>query len=63
MAIAFWAVVLAGIVMLFRWLWKFADKIEKEEIEERRWEEYLAYMWSTDPQAAYYWQQQYNARR
>jgi hypothetical protein len=57
MSLSFWLVVLTAVTLVFRWLWRVADKIEREEAEERQWAEYLGNLWQTDPQSAWYWQQ------
>jgi hypothetical protein len=62
-AVAFWIAVLATIALIFYLLWRFAEKIEREEEEERRWSEYLTFLWHTDPHQANYWQQVHDQRR
>ena len=52
----FWIAVLIVISIIFRLLWKFAAKIEKEEQEEQQWLTYIEQLSQYDPQAAMQWQ-------
>jgi len=56
MAWAFWIGVIVGISLLFWWLWKFADRIEREEAEEQQWIAWLQQLWQYSPYEAQYWQ-------
>ena len=47
--------VLGIIILIFWWLWRFSEKIEREEREEHQWNDYLSMLWQNDPQAAMYW--------
>ena len=65
-----WIGILVGVTLLYFWLWRFAKKIEEEELVEaqiRQYDEdmnaYLAWLWQNDPTSAYYYQQQYDQER
>ena len=53
----FWIGLLIIMAIVFRWLWKLAAKIEQEELEEKQWLEYIAWMQQYDPYQAMQWQE------
>lgn len=57
-----WIGALAAIVLLFWWLWRFAERIEQAEYEEEQWREYINYLWQSDPAQAQYWQYEYERK-
>lgn len=53
---AFWLSVLGGTIILFWRLWRFAEKIELQELEEQSWLTYIDSLKYSDPEQAMYWQ-------
>ena len=64
MAIAWiaWIIILTGIIGAFLLLWRFAERIERDELEERQWREYIAQLWIYDPSQAQYWQYEFERK-
>jgi peptide methionine sulfoxide reductase MsrA len=56
---AAWLSILSAIALIFYLLWRYADKIEREEQFEQQWKDYLTQLWATDPNQAAYMQQYY----
>ena len=50
-----WITILVTITLIFWWLWRFADCIEREEAIESQWRQYIASVAQVDPYAAQYW--------
>lgn len=57
-----WVIILISIVFAFWWLWRFAERIEREEMEEEQWRAYIAELWQYDPNQALYWQTEFERR-
>ena len=62
MAVSTWLVLLAVIAFIFWRLWKLAISIEQQEAEEEQWLAWIDSLRSTDPYAAYYWQNEFDQR-
>lgn len=62
MAIVLWLVVLLVVVLIFIWMWRLADRIERAEREELSLREYIASLRQADPNQAMYWQQVYDMK-
>jgi hypothetical protein len=54
-----WIGILVAVSILCRWLWKLADKIERQEQYEAQWLPFLETMQRSDPWSVPYWRQQY----
>jgi hypothetical protein len=60
----FWIAALSVIAGIFWVLWRYAEKIEKEEQFEEQWKGFIAQQWEIDPNQGIYWTQYYeNLRR
>lgn len=55
MALGGWALLLLVIIVVFIWLWRFAAKIERLEVEEQQWLAYIDQLQQYDPYQAQQW--------
>lgn len=62
MALSSWALILAVIIGIFFWLWRFAAKIEALEQEEQQWRNYIEQLRQTDPYEAMRWELLFNEK-
>ena len=53
---------MAGVALIFWWLWRYAEKIERLEQEEQQWLEYLNYLWTYEPANAGYYQELFESK-
>ena len=58
----FWVCVIAILSLIFRWMYKLADKIEREEKEEKQWIQWLDQIYQTQPWHAQEAQMRFNEK-